>query len=132
VNGRVQIVPACEHYRIWEYFKAADIFAFPSFKEGMPNSLLEAMLAGLPAVAFSIPAVQEITRFGKGLLEVPPQDFSSFGEALLALATNPSLRCELGERGRAIARKHFSASRNMRAVVDHIRKVTSIRCASVT
>jgi glycosyltransferase involved in cell wall biosynthesis len=132
LNGRVEILPACEHHRIWDYFKAADIFAFPSFKEGMPNSLLEAMLAGLPAVAFSIPAVQEITRFGKGLLEVPPHDFRSFGEALLKLAADPALRGEVGERGRAIAREHFSGARNMRAVVDHIRRATSIRCASVT
>jgi glycosyltransferase involved in cell wall biosynthesis len=132
LNGRIQILPACEHHRIWEYFKAADIFVFPSFKEGMPNSLLEAMLAGLPAVAFSIPAVQEITRFGKGVLEVPPHDFPAFGEALLRLAGDPILRKEIAERGRAIAREHFSATRNMRAVVDHIRRVVSDRCVSVT
>jgi glycosyltransferase involved in cell wall biosynthesis len=132
LNGRIQILPACEHHRIWDYFRAADIFAFPSLKEGMPNSLLEAMLGGLPAVAFSIPAVQEITRFGKGLLEVPTHDFPGFGEALLKLATLPSLRRELGEQGRAIVRQHFSAESNMRAVVDHIRRVTSTRCASAT
>jgi glycosyltransferase involved in cell wall biosynthesis len=132
LNGRIQILPACEHRRIWDYFTAADIFAFPSFKEGMPNSLLEAMLGGLPAVAFSIPAVQEITRFGKGLLEVPTHDFRRFSEALLKLAELPSLRRELGEQGRAIAQQHFSAEGNMRAVVDHIRRVVSNRCASAT
>jgi glycosyltransferase involved in cell wall biosynthesis len=132
LNGRVQILPACEHHRIWDYFKAADIFAFPSFREGMPNSLLEAMLAGLPAVAFSIPAVREITRFGKGVLEVPPHDFPAFGEALLRLAADPTLRKEIGERGQAIARERFSAARSMRAAVDHIRRVVSNRCASVT
>jgi glycosyltransferase involved in cell wall biosynthesis len=123
LNGRIQVVPACEHSRIWDYFAAADIFAFPSFKEGMPNSLLEAMLGGLPAVAFSVPAVQEITQFGKGLLEVPAHDFRRFGEGLLALAADPSRRRELGERGRAIAREHFSARKSMQAVVNHIRRV---------
>jgi glycosyltransferase involved in cell wall biosynthesis len=132
VSGRIQILPACEHRRIWDYFRAADIFAFPSFKEGMPNSLLEAMLGGLPAVAFSIPAVKEITRFGSGLLEVPAHDFPSFGEALLRLAALPSLRQDLGAQGRAIAQQHFSAERNMRTVVDHIRRVMSSRCASAT
>jgi glycosyltransferase involved in cell wall biosynthesis len=90
------------------------------------------MLGGLPAVAFSIPAVQEITRFGKGLLEVPAHDFRGFFEALLKLAELPSLRRELGEQGRAIAQQHFSAEGNMRAVVDHIRRVASSRCASAT
>jgi glycosyltransferase involved in cell wall biosynthesis len=127
LNGRLQILPACEPRRIWDYFAAADIFAFPSFREGMPNSLLEAMSGGLPAIAFSIPSVQEITRFGKGLLEVPAHDFSRFGEALLRLAVDPALRRELGERGRAIAREHFSVHKSMQAVVNHIRRLTSVR-----
>jgi glycosyltransferase involved in cell wall biosynthesis len=132
VDGRIQILPACGHDRIWDYFAAADIFAFPSFKEGMPNSLLEAMLAGLPAVAFSISSVQEITRFGKALLEVPAHDFRSFADALLKLADDPSLRKVLGEQGRAKTRQHFSATSNMRAVVDRISRVVMSRCASAT
>jgi glycosyltransferase involved in cell wall biosynthesis len=122
--GRLHIVSACAPHRIWDYFKAADVFAFPSFREGLPNSLLEAMVGGLPAVAFSIPAVQEITRFGKGLMEVPAHDFSGFGEAVLGLAADASLRREIGERGRALVREHFSAQRSMRAVVNHLRKLT--------
>jgi glycosyltransferase involved in cell wall biosynthesis len=132
LNGRIRILPACEHDRIWDFFKAADIFAFPSFKEGMPNSLLEAMLAGLPAVAFSIPAVQEITRLGEGLLEVPAYDFPRFGQTLLRLADDPSLRCELGKTGQSLAREHFSASRTMRSVVNHIQRIAAGRCESVT
>jgi glycosyltransferase involved in cell wall biosynthesis len=132
LEGRIQMLPACGHDRIWDYFAAADIFAFPSFKEGMPNSLLEAMLGGLPAVAFSIPSVQEITRFGKALVEVPAYDFRSFTEALLKLAEAPALRRQLGDQGRAIARQHFSATSNMRVVVDQIRRVLKTRCVSAT
>jgi glycosyltransferase involved in cell wall biosynthesis len=44
LGGRIHILPGCEPRRIWDYFGAADIFAFPSFREGMPNSLLEALL----------------------------------------------------------------------------------------
>jgi glycosyltransferase involved in cell wall biosynthesis len=133
LNGRIQVLPACGHHQIWEYFKAADIFAFPSFKEGMPNSLLEAMLGGLPAVAFSIPSVQEITRFGRGLIEVPAYDFEKFSEAVLELAADPSLRHEIGARGRAIAREQFSAHKSMRAVIDHIRRRSEQqKCRSAT
>jgi glycosyltransferase involved in cell wall biosynthesis len=125
MDGRIMVLPACAPARIWDYFKAADIFAFPSFREGMPNSLLEAMMAGLPAVAVSIPAVQEITRFGHGLVEVPANQFWSFGEALLKLAADPLLRREVGDCGRALVREHFSVQRNMRTVVDHIRRAVA-------
>jgi glycosyltransferase involved in cell wall biosynthesis len=124
LDGRIRVLPACAPHQIWEYFTAADVFAFPSFREGMPNSLLEAMLGGLPAVAFSIPAVQEITRFGRGLVEVRAYDFPSFGEAVVQLAADASLRREIGQQGRAIVRDHFSAQKSMRVVVDHIQRLT--------
>jgi glycosyltransferase involved in cell wall biosynthesis len=124
VRRRIRILPACAPQRTWEYFKAADIFAFPSFREGMPNALLEAMLGGLPAVAFSIPAVQEIARLGKGVIQAPAHDFAAFGNALLKLAADPSLRRETGQMGRAIVRQHFSLSRNMRSVVGRIEQLT--------
>jgi len=117
---RIRVLPGCEPRRIWDYLAAADIFAFPSFKEGMPNSLLEAMLAGIPAVAFSIPPVGEIGRFGGGLLQVPPYDFAKFGEALLALVKDPMLRRDIGERGRVVASEHFSLRKNTQLVVEHI------------
>ena len=129
--GRIQILPGCEPQRIWDYFRAADIFAFPSFREGMPNSLLEAMLARLPAVAFSIPSIQEITRFGKGLVEVPAHDFPEFGKALLELAADPSRRQAVAERGRTIAREHFSIRTCMRAVVSRIETLTRGSACSV-
>ena len=125
LNERIRILPGCPPEKIWGYFSAADIFVFPSFREGMPNSLLEAMVARLPAVAFGIAAVQEIARFGKGLVEVPPYDFAAFGEGILSLAAEPSLRREIGERGRTIAREHFSIQKNMRVIVDHIRALTA-------
>lgn len=124
VGGRIHMLPGCEPGRIWEYFTASDIFAFPSFREGMPNSLLEAMLARLPAVAFSIPPIQEIMRFGKGLVAVPVRDFSRLWAAVLQLAADPAGRREIGTRGRAIAREHFSIHRSMRAVASHLRRLS--------
>jgi len=120
LRDRVRLVPGCSPELVWDYLSAADIFAFPSFKEGMPNSPLEAMLAGLPVVAFGIPSVQEIARFGRGLIEVSPYNFQEFEEAILALAHDECLRQEVGKRGQLIARDHFSIHKSMRTVVDRL------------
>jgi glycosyltransferase involved in cell wall biosynthesis len=125
LGHRIRLLPGCEPGLIWNYFRAADVFAFPSFREGMPNSLLEAMLAGLPAVAFSIPPVREISRFGEALVEVPAYDFAAFGDALLKLAADRARRREIGERAREIVRAHFSVDSAMRVVVSHIERLVA-------
>ncbi|MCG3125295.1 MAG: D-inositol-3-phosphate glycosyltransferase [Phycisphaerae bacterium] len=68
--------------------RAADAFIFPSFTEGMPNAVLEAMAAGLPVVGRSIPALRELSGAGETPLsatEVPPP--SERTEAIAPLAT---------------------------------------------
>ena len=77
-----------------------DIFAFASHREGMPNSLLEALAIGVPAIAFAIPAVLEIDAGAGALLLVPPLDTVQYAEALVQLAASPADRVRLGEKGR--------------------------------
>ena len=82
----IRLLPAVTPERIWELLCAADLFAFPSHREGMPNSLLEAMAMGVPSVAFAIPPVLEIAA-GKGApVIVPLLDSGAFAEALLRRA----------------------------------------------
>jgi len=125
LSNHVRIVPGCSPEKIWDYLSAADIFAFPSFEEGMPNSLIEALLAGLPCVAFGIPCVREILQSGRALIDVTPYDFSEFWHALLTLVSDPALQRKIGERGRAIANERFSIEQNMRAVVDRVSRLTT-------
>src|SRR5262249_44739224 len=60
LRGKVKLLPACSPDRVWQYLCAADVFAFPSHREGISNSLLEALDMNIPAVAFAIPSNREI------------------------------------------------------------------------
>jgi glycosyltransferase involved in cell wall biosynthesis len=97
----IKVLPACAPDSVWQYLNAADIFAFPSHSEGMPNSLLEAMAAGLPAVAYAIAPVLEIDDRLGVLKLVPPADVSELARALIELADSPELRSSLGASARA-------------------------------
>jgi glycosyltransferase involved in cell wall biosynthesis len=82
---------------------ASDIFVLPSHFEGLPMSVIEAMLTGLPVVATSIrgpreQVVPEVT----GLL-VPPGSVDPLAEALRRLAGEPATRASMGAAGRARA-----------------------------
>ena len=82
---------------------AADLFALPSHFEGLPMSVIEAMLAGLPVVATDIRGPREQVVDGVTGLLVPRGEVAPLARALAHLAANPDLRAAMGAAGRARA-----------------------------
>ncbi len=76
----------------YPYIKYADLFVHPSFYEGLPNALLEALALGKPIVATeSVGGVGEVLRNDAGSRLVKPRDPRSLAEGILAsLASSPS------------------------------------------
>jgi glycosyltransferase involved in cell wall biosynthesis len=84
--------------------RAADMFVLPSHREGMPRSIIEAMLTGLPVVATDIRGSrEEVVPEETGLL-VPVNDSAALAAALSRLARDPALRARMGAAGLARAR----------------------------
>ncbi len=82
---------------------AADIFVLPSHFEGLPMSVIEAMLTGLPVVATNIRGPREQVIEGETGLLVPPATIQPLAAALRRLVENPQLRTCMGEAARARA-----------------------------
>lgn len=91
----------------WPLLAAADLFALPSLWEGMPNALLEAMAAGVPAVATAVGAVPEMVTDRKEALLVPPADPGALARALAELSSNPRQRREIGAAARQRVEKAY-------------------------
>lgn len=104
----------------------ADIFALPSYSEAFPNALLEAMAAGLPAVATSVGGVPEVLEDGRTGLSVPPGNPAALADALLRLLDAPDLARTLGAAAQAAARERFSFER-MVAAFEHLYLTTLAR-----
>ena len=82
---------------------AADVFALPSHFEGLPMSVIEAMLTGLPVVATDISGPREQVVDGETGLLVPPFMVAPLATALRQLVTDQALRARMGAAGRARA-----------------------------
>jgi glycosyltransferase involved in cell wall biosynthesis len=82
---------------------ASDIFALPSHFEGLPMSVIEAMLCGLPVVATDIRGPREQVVEGETGLLVPPAEVAPLAAALRSLALDGAARARLGAAGRARA-----------------------------
>jgi glycosyltransferase involved in cell wall biosynthesis len=85
---------------ILSFFLMADIFALPSYVEGLPIALLEAMALGLPCVSTNVYAIPEAIRDGETGLLVERGDPRALAKAILALRDDRDLRLRLGEKGR--------------------------------
>ncbi len=83
-------------------FRAADVFAFPSEREGFGLVVLEAQAAGLPVVASDLPVLREFLSPGRDCLMVPGRDPEALAEALVA-AADPGLGGRLAAAGRRTA-----------------------------
>ena len=89
-------------------YAAAHIAVLPSYREGLPKSLLEAAASGLPMVATDVPGCREVCREGETGLLVPLRSVTELADALEKLATDPALRIRLGKAARAAAETEFA------------------------
>ncbi len=122
LKHHVQIVPACSASKVWEYLCAADIFVFPSHNEGMPNSLLEAMAMGLPAVAFAIPALADMNDGEQTILLVPPLDVDKLSDSILRLVECPEAGLRLGAAARRHVMDRYMVKKNMSKALNYLRQ----------
>lgn len=93
-----------------ELMKKCNIVCLPSYREGLPKSLLEACSSGLPVVTTDVPGCREIIQHGINGLLVKPRSIESLLQGTEQLILNKDLRSELGANGRKIVEKYFSNS----------------------
>ncbi|HWL95415.1 MAG TPA: glycosyltransferase [Phycisphaerae bacterium] len=119
LRGSIRLVGWSDNVTGW--LKAADLLLFPSFTEGSPNVLLEALAVGCPVVAGDNPACAElIRRAGAGIL-CHPYDTTSFVESCLQLIDVRAAARQAARRGASNLRTlHDTASvlRKWRAAYD--------------
>ena len=85
-----------------------DIFCLPSYREGVPNALIEACACGLPIVTTDVPGCRDVVTHGVNGLLVPVRNAFALAGALETLLTSPELRQRMGTAGRETAINKFS------------------------
>ena len=94
--------------RMYEVINEADIVCLPSYREGLPKALLEAMSAGLPCVTTDVPGCRSVVTDGDNGLLVPARDIPALARALTKLIADPVLRQHMGSRGRKRVEDEFA------------------------
>jgi colanic acid/amylovoran biosynthesis glycosyltransferase len=116
VGDRIAFAGAVDPARARELYASADAFCLPSFAEGLPVVLMEAMAAGLPVVTTRIMGIPELVEHGVTGELVPPGRVDALADALSGLVDDPVRRRRYGVAGRA----KVEAKHDVRMSVDAI------------
>lgn len=96
-----------ERIEILKFFLIADAFALPSYVEGLPIALLEAMALGIPSISTNVNAIPEAIKNNETGLLIEAGRSEELVEAIKTLKEDPSLRKKLSEKGRRFVIENF-------------------------
>jgi glycosyltransferase involved in cell wall biosynthesis len=94
----IKALPACAFDEVADWMAAADLITLPSYMEGCPNVILEALACGRPAVATNVGGIPEILNGESGEL-VPPRDPAALAHALASVLDRNWDATDLSARG---------------------------------
>ena len=107
LNDRVRFLGAMAHGEIIEHYLDSDILLLPSYREGLPNVILEAMAAGLPIIATRVGAIPEIIENGVNGFLIEPGDRHGLLKYIDLLIQNESLRLKMSKENAEKALKYY-------------------------
>ena len=105
--------------------RLANIFVHPSFSEGLPGALLEAMALGIACVATPVNAIPEAVKDHETGLLVPAGDSASLAAAISELYTDPLLRERLAIAGQGFVISHFDERLAAQITADYYHQCTN-------
>jgi glycosyltransferase involved in cell wall biosynthesis len=103
--------------------KSVDMLINPSFSEGLPNIVLEAMALKVPVVATSVGGVPELIVDGESGLLVPAGNWKSMAEAIVKVSQNADLQRRIAEKGYDTISKSFTFNGQLQALEAVYKKV---------
>jgi L-malate glycosyltransferase len=115
LSNRITITGRIPRQDVLRYLRGMDVFAFTSLHDGCPNTVLEAMLAGIPIVATRAGAVPELIEDGKHGLLVQPGSATELSEALVKMLDSPTDLKEYGKLAQERVLTEFAPQKELEA-----------------
>ncbi|MEO5360121.1 MAG: glycosyltransferase family 4 protein [Nitrospirota bacterium] len=112
-----------EHHHIKELLSISDIFVLPSYREGLPQTILEAMSMGKPVITTDTPGCSQTVDHMLTGIKIPQRDSISLVNALELLINNKHLRESMGAAGREKVVREFSSDIIIREILSIYREL---------
>ena len=110
INQNKDIISAGFQQDVRPFFAISDALAFPSYREGFPNVVMQAGALGLPSIVSDINGCNEIIVEGENGLIIPPKNVEKLKEKMLTLAKDKNLYIKLKENSRRMIESRYEQS----------------------
>jgi glycosyltransferase involved in cell wall biosynthesis len=120
---RFQVTGAVARSTVLEYMRAADVMAFPSYGEGLPNVVMEALACGLPTVTTDVGGTSEVLAHERTGLLVPPRDAAALADGIRRVLADRPWAEELARRGQKLILEHFDVDKNAPVALEILQRV---------
>jgi len=121
-------LPAIE---VASLMRKAQLLCLPSYGEGTPNCVMEALASGLPVVATRVGGIPDIVAHGTTGLLVEKGDIQGLADALVSLLRDPSRCIRMGKEAHAFADTHLDIRKTADRLVDLYRETMSVHSSTL-
>ena len=118
LSDRVEFTGAIGQDEVHRYYDRTDVFVLPSFAEGVPVVLMEAMAKEIPVISTRITGIPELIEHEKSGLLVPAADTQALTDAIQRLIDDPELRKRLGAAGREKVLAEYDLENNIQGMIE--------------
>ena len=115
-DGTIEYLGEADDVR--PHFIAASVYVLPSYREGTPRTVLEAMATGRAIITTDVPGCRETVREGENGYLVPAKDAAALAEAMGRFVVDPELVATMGRRSRELAEKKYDVRKVNAATLD--------------
>lgn len=119
-EGDVFRWPYATAEQLYSMFAAADCLVYPTLADNHPLTILEAFAHGCPVAAWEVGGIPEMIRHQRIGMLVKMGDEAGLADAAVRILRRPSLGLQLASNAHARGKRHFTAERMVRSVVDII------------
>jgi len=116
-NRNVHVLGKRSHQEVFQWLKASDLFVLPTYNEGLPNALLEAMACGLPVIATKVGGIPEVVKDGENGILIEAKDVNVLYQAINKILTNTDAAKKMGKTAHALIEQEFSWQNNVQKMI---------------
>jgi colanic acid/amylovoran biosynthesis glycosyltransferase len=119
ISDKVRFLGYADQGGVLKHLQNSDFFVLPSFAEGVPVSLMEAMACGVPTIATYVGGISELIANAETGLLVPAADTQALCDAMARYLDDPDLCKEVARRARDKVSREFNIDLEVRKLADH-------------